>query len=54
MILNGPGLNYFGRRELEIYGIGNMEKFYKECAEKLEVTLRFYQSNCKGRWIEWA
>ncbi|MCZ2203414.1 type II 3-dehydroquinate dehydratase [Bartonella sp. A05] len=55
-VLNGPNLNYLGRREQEIYGTETLEdirQLCKECATRLGITLQFHQSNCEGQLIDW-
>ncbi|WP_455477132.1 type II 3-dehydroquinate dehydratase [Bartonella sp. B41] len=55
-VLNGPNLNFLGKRETEIYGTETLEdikQFCKECAIKIGVTLHFYQSNYEGQLVEW-
>ncbi|WP_332059819.1 type II 3-dehydroquinate dehydratase [Bartonella sp. CB74] len=55
-VLNGPNLNFLGKREPEIYGTETLEaieQFCRECAAKLDITLRFYQSNYEGQLVEW-
>ncbi|WP_455482074.1 type II 3-dehydroquinate dehydratase [Bartonella sp. B35(2025)] len=54
-ILNGPNLNFLGRREPEIYGIetlGDIEQFCREYAKKHGIILHFHQSNCEGKLID--
>lgn len=55
-ILNGPNLNFLGRREPEIYGtktLEDIEQFCRKWAMKLDVTLSFHQSNHEGQLVEW-
>ncbi|ATP11765.1 3-dehydroquinate dehydratase [Bartonella henselae] len=55
-ILNGPNLNFLGKREPEIYGtetLKDIEQFCKECATRLGVRIHFYQSNYEGQLVEW-
>ncbi|WP_455478806.1 type II 3-dehydroquinate dehydratase [Bartonella sp. B10] len=55
-VLNGPNLNFLGRREPEIYGtetLEDIEQFCRECVTRFGMTLHFYQSNCEGQLVEW-
>ncbi|CDO46153.1 3-dehydroquinate dehydratase [Bartonella henselae] len=55
-VLNGPNLNFLGKREPEIYGtetLEDIEQFCKECATRLGVRIHFYQSNYEGQLVEW-
>lgn len=55
-VLNGPNLNFLGKREQEIYGtetLEDIEKFCKEWATKSDVMVHFHQSNSEGQLIEW-
>ncbi|WP_019223193.1 type II 3-dehydroquinate dehydratase [Bartonella rattaustraliani] len=56
-VLNGPNLNFLGRREPEIYGtetLEDIEKFCKEWATRTGVMVHFHQSNCEGQLVEWV
>jgi len=51
-IINGPNLNLLGKREKEIYGEVDFEKFLKLLKEHFEdVELEYYQSNVEGEII---
>ncbi|WP_336293665.1 type II 3-dehydroquinate dehydratase [Bartonella sp. CB169] len=55
-VLNGPNLNFLGRREPEIYGTETLEDIKQFCTEfaiKFGMTLNFHQSNCEGQLVEW-
>lgn len=53
-IVHGPNLNMLGKREVSIYGGRTMEDINSEIesqAEKLGVTVEFYQSNTEGELV---
>lgn len=55
LVLNGPNLNLLGTREPEKYGKNTLEDIYsqlKQLADKLSVTLDFFQSNHEGALID--
>ncbi len=54
LIINGPNLNMLGIREPEIYGRRTYEElceFIKESADKMGVSVEFFQSNSEGEII---
>lgn len=54
-IINGPNINFLGKREPEIYGNRSHEELQKvieDEAEKYGVTVDFYQSNHEGDLVD--
>lgn len=54
-IINGPNINFLGKREPEIYGNRSYEELQKvieDEAEKYGVTVDFYQSNHEGDLVD--
>jgi 3-dehydroquinate dehydratase-2 len=50
-VIHGPNLNMLGKREVGIYGgqtMGDINRAVATEAEKLNVTVEFYQSNTEG------
>lgn len=55
LVINGPNLNMLGIREPDIYGrktYDDLLSYIKEEAEKLGVTVEFYQSNHEGDIVD--
>ncbi len=55
LVLNGPNLNFLGRREPEIYGHETLDDictYLKNTFQNEEVALEFYQSNSEGALID--
>lgn len=55
LVLNGPNINFLGIREPEIYGkqtYDDLVKHIADYAEKLGVTVEFYQSNHEGDLVD--
>jgi len=54
LILNGPNLNFLGKREPEIYGSQNFESYFKQLSiEFPQVKLDYFQSNHEGELIDY-
>lgn len=55
LVLHGPNLNLFGRREPHIYGnttLAEIDARLRELADELEVGLETFQSNHEGALID--
>ncbi len=55
LILNGPNINFLGRRNQGIYGTKTLEEVNREIAqlaEKLGVEVTFFQSNVEGHLVD--
>jgi len=55
LLINGPNLNLVGKREPSIYGSQTLEKIQEDLlivANKLDVNLKFFQSNSEGEMID--
>lgn len=55
LVINGVNLNMLGKREPEIYGsdtLSDLEKQITKKAEKLGVSVDFFQSNFEGEIVE--
>ncbi len=55
LVINGPNINMLGIREPEIYGsqtYEDLKSMLSEEADKLGVTLAFYQSNHEGSLVD--
>jgi len=55
LLINGPNLNLVGKREPAIYGTLTLEDIQNELsnlASKLDVKLKFFQSNSEGEIID--
>lgn len=51
-IINGPNLNLLGKRETEIYGDADFEKFLKLLKDHFDdIEIDYYQSNIEGEII---
>lgn len=52
IIINGPNLNLLGKREIDIYGSGNFEDYFKSLKERYpQLELEYYQSNVEGELV---
>ncbi|MCT4583932.1 MAG: type II 3-dehydroquinate dehydratase [Peptostreptococcaceae bacterium] len=55
LILNGPNLNFLGKREIGIYGKRDYEElkiFLKKSAKNFDLEIEIYQSNHEGYLID--
>ena len=53
LILNGPNLNFLGRREPEIYGNQNFESYLSQLRKDFpDMELDYFQSNHEGELID--
>jgi 3-dehydroquinate dehydratase-2 len=55
LVLNGPNINFLGRRNPDIYGTMTLEQLNQEIAQKarsLGVEIACFQSNSEGRLID--
>ena len=55
LVLHGPNLNLFGRREPHIYGsmtLADLQKKLEQLAKELKVQLVFFQSNHEGELVD--
>ena len=55
LVLNGPNINFLGRRNPGIYGTKTLEEVNREIsarAESLSVEVDFFQSNSEGSLID--
>ena len=55
-VINGPNLNFLGRREINLYGAVSyrelVEKLYAE-AKRMGIVLKVIQSNSEGEIVDW-
>lgn len=55
LVINGPNINFLGKREPEIYGNRSYEDLLSTIAAEAEahdVTVEFYQSNHEGDLVD--
>ena len=55
LVINGPNINFLGKREPDIYGNRTYEdllQLIREEADRLGVNVEFYQSNHEGDLVD--
>lgn len=54
LIINGPNLNFLGRRETNVYGDETLEQIinYTNSSVDKKIKLEWYQSNLEGEIVE--
>lgn len=53
IIINGPNLNLLGKREPEVYGNQDFDKYYTDLKLKFpEIELDYFQSNIEGELVD--
>ena len=52
IIINGPNLNLLGKREPDVYGNQEFERFFNKLKARLsDIQMAYYQSNVKGELV---
>ena len=55
-IINGPNLNWLGKREVNIYGnktLSDLEKDWQSYGVKNGIEVKTFQSNCEGAILDY-
>ena len=55
LVINGPNLNFLGRREPHVYGhqtLADLERLLRTAAEEAHCRIEFFQSNHEGAIID--
>ena len=55
LVINGPNLNFLGKREKDFYGsitLKEIENKLKKIAKNKKININFFQSNSEGKLID--
>tara|TARA_B100002052_G_scaffold105267_1_gene97031 strand:+ start:3242 stop:3694 length:453 start_codon:yes stop_codon:yes gene_type:complete len=55
LVINGPNLNFLGKREKDFYGsitLKEIENKLKKIAKNKKISINFFQSNSEGKLID--